>query len=225
MRKLTFLMLVLIFSDVSFAGVLPLAQYRKRPKLVLVLVIDQFRADYLTRFESRFLPAEKGGTVGGFQYLMSKGAYFPFGQYDLLQNMTGPGHATILTGAYPYLSGISLNYWFDSTKNEKVYCAQDDGSKTIEVVPPSANVGTSPKNLLGTTVGDELKNAGFPSRVFSVALKDRAAIFMGGHRADAAFWFDSGLYQWASSQFYFPKGKLPDWIKHSNLLCLFQLSF
>src|SRR5690349_10639748 len=83
-----------------------LQEFQKRPKLLLMIVIDQFRADYLTRFESKFLPSQnKNGEVGGFQYLMSQGAYFPFGQYDIMQSITAPGHATVLTGAYPYQAG------------------------------------------------------------------------------------------------------------------------
>src|SRR3954462_3790598 len=82
---------------------IPQAQAIKRPKLVVLLVIDQFRADYLTRFESRFLaPTGKKGEVGGFRYLMTQGAYYPYAEYDILQSMTAPGHATVLTGSFPY---------------------------------------------------------------------------------------------------------------------------
>src|SRR3954469_23177567 len=91
--------------SVAIADSLPAAAYKTRPKLVLAIVFDQFRADYLTRFRTRFLPAKKSnGEVGGFEYLMQSGAYFPYAQYDVLQNMTGPGHSTILSGAYPYAS-------------------------------------------------------------------------------------------------------------------------
>ena len=191
-----------------------------KPKLVVVIVIDQFRADYLTRFAPRFLSAKKGhGQVGGFKYLTSTGAYFPFAEYDILQSMTGPGHATILTGSYPYQNGIALNDWYDRDLNRKIYCAEDIQSPlvTSTASPSSAATGMSPRNLIGTTVGDELKNAGYPSRVVSLALKDRAAIMMGGHRADLAMWFDPKAKQWISSRYYLPDGKLPSWITDLNV--------
>jgi predicted AlkP superfamily pyrophosphatase or phosphodiesterase len=187
------------------------AKLPQKPKLVVMIVIDQFRADYLTRFQSRFLPAKnKEGRPGGFRYLMEQSAYYPFAKYDVLQCMTGPGHSMISTGAYPYQTGVPMNDWYDSNKRQPVYCVQDpDDSATV-----------SPKNLIGSTIGDELKNAGHPSRVVSIALKDRAAIFMGGHRADFALWFDPVKLEWTSNKFYLSDGrlpgKLPDWISRIN---------
>ncbi|MGZ3687882.1 MAG: alkaline phosphatase family protein, partial [Bdellovibrionota bacterium] len=188
-----------------------------RPKLIFMIVIDQFRADYLTRFEKRFLPPRsQGGDVGGFRYLMTQGAYYPFAQYDLLQSMTCPGHATVLTGAYPYQAGIPANDWFDPETLQRVYCAEDPTQATVGAETTDPHLGTSPKNLIADTVGDELKNAGIPSRVVTVALKDRAAIMMGGHRADLALWMDPGSHHWVSSKFYLPDGKLPGWVVHLN---------
>lgn len=175
-----------------------------RPKLILTIVLDQFRGDYLTRYESRFLPPATGKNMGGFRYLMTHGAYYPYGQYDILQCMTGPGHATILTGSYPYLNGIPSNFWYDRQLGQKVYCVEDQ------------SLGRSPKNLNATTVGDELKNAGFPSRVVTVSIKDRAAILLGGHRADLALWLDSHSHVWTTSQYYISSGKLPKWVDELN---------
>lgn len=189
---------------------------KNRPKLVVMLVIDQFRADYLTRFQSRFLPAKKDQEIGGFQYLMSQGAYFPYGQYDILQCMTGPGHASVLTGTYPYLGGIPLNAWFDQNKKKVIYCAEDTDSPLVGPAKSDPARGVSPRNLVATTVGDELKNAGYPSQVASVSLKDRAAIFMGGHQADIAIWFSPTTNQWISSKYYLPKQELPAWVKKLN---------
>ena len=195
----------------------PAAVSTARPKLFLVLVIDQFRADYLTRFESRFLaPVGKSGEVGGFRYLMSRGAYYPYAEYEILQSMTGPGHATVLTGSYPYQAGIPTNYWHDTEKGKRVYCTEDSTVAVVGSEPATARGGTSPRNLIGSTVGDELKNAGYPSRVVSLALKDRASILMGGHRADLAFWFDQKAVQWISSRYYLPEGKLPEWMLKLN---------
>jgi predicted AlkP superfamily pyrophosphatase or phosphodiesterase len=217
------IILVLALFLSSFAAPLAHAEkaalskeaFLKKPKLVVAIVIDQFRADYLTRFASRFLPAQQsGGAVGGFQYLMSHGAYFPFAQYDVFQCMTGPGHAMILTGAYPYQMGISLNEWFDQKTQKNVYCAEDADAEVVGA--HHAGGGYSPRNLKGSTVGDELKNAGYHSRVVAIALKDRAAILLGGHRADLAVWLDSDSYRWVSSRYYLKDGKLPAWMDELN---------
>lgn len=186
------------------------------PRLILLLVIDQFRADYLTRFESRFLPPDSGGRTGGFRYLMTHGAYYPAGQFELLQSMTCPGHATISTGAYPDLMGITINSWFDWKTGKPTYCVEDPSMREVGAPETDPHAGTSPRNLIADTFGDELKNAGYPSRVVSVALKDRAAILLGGHRADLALWFDRDAYRWVSSQYYLPSGKLPDWVNALN---------
>jgi predicted AlkP superfamily pyrophosphatase or phosphodiesterase len=200
------------------ATALDAKKYHQKPKLVVVLVIDQFRGDYLTRFKDQFLPEKKSdGSFGGFQFLMSKGAYFPFGEYEMLQDMTGPGHATIATGAYPYRTGVPINYWYSVEKGDTVYCAEDEASKTVGEKSPRKHVGTSPKNLeKATSFTDELKNAGYSSRVVSIALKDRASIFMGGHRADLAMWMDSETNQWTTSTYYLPKAELPEWVKTLN---------
>jgi hypothetical protein len=198
---------------VPLRGPIKLESFLSRPKLTLVLVIDQFRADYLTRFASRFLPSSgKNGEVGGFKYLMSKGAYFPQAKYDVLENMTCPGHATILTGSYPYLSGIVLNEWYDRSLGRMIYCVDDGDSPLVGSDLKGAESGVSPKNLVGTTVGDELKNSGRPSKIISIALKDRAAILLGGHRADLAVWLSSN-YRWVSSRYYVKDKELPRWIE------------
>lgn len=207
----------MMFSVTAFAAVDSTFPVKKPPRLIVVLVFDQFRADYLTRFQSRFLPSvQKDGKLGGFRWLISHGAYFPFAQYDILQSMTGPGHATILSGSFPYQSGVPLNDWYDRTRHSRMYCAGDPDTETVGAHPKDPFVGTSPKNLIATTVGDELKNAGFPSKVVSISLKDRAAIFMGGHRADLALWLDKESFHWVSSKFYLPDGKLPRWVDDLN---------
>ena len=176
-----------------------------KPKLVVVLVIDQFRADYIPRFQHLF-------GKDGFKALINNGAYFPYGEYDLLQAMTGPGHATVLIGAYPYQMGIPLNDWWDQKKNAASYCVQDAEAKTVGT--STVRESSSPKNLQG---GDELKNADWPSKVIGVAIKDRAAILMAGHRADLAFWMDREDKKWITSDYYRKDGKLPDWMNTLNL--------
>nr|MDH4466517.1 alkaline phosphatase family protein [Bacteriovoracaceae bacterium] len=136
---------------------------------------------------------------------------------EILQSMTGPGHATILTGSYPYVNGIPANDWYDQNLKSRVYCTEDQSVKTIGANPKDVHVGTSPRNLVGTTFGDELKNAGWNSKVVSLAIKDRAAILMGGHRADLAIWLDKETSRWVSSDYYLnSKVGLPAWIKRFN---------
>lgn len=182
----------------------------EKPKLILVIAIDQFRADYLQKFSAHFLPSAKKG----FNYLMDRGAYFSHAEYGLLQNMTGPGHATIMSGAYAYQHGIPNNDWVDAKTQEYVYCTEDQRFKTVGASPKNPHIGTSPKNLVGTTLGDELKNAYADSRVVSVALKDRSAILMGGHRADLAIWFDAESFSWVTSDYY--ASALPSWLVSIN---------
>jgi len=209
LHKILFLTVICVLSNSITSSVhaapITLREYESKPKLVLVVVFDQFRADYLTRFSKRFLAPGNAQNPGGFNYLRQKGAYFPFAQYDVLQNMTGPGHATILSGSYPYQTGISTNYWYDQKTSESVYCVNDP------------EFGISPRNFFGTTVGDELKNAGWPSHVVSIALKDRAAVLLGGHRPNLALWFDPKKFEWTTSPYYSRTSPLPDWVGELNL--------
>jgi predicted AlkP superfamily pyrophosphatase or phosphodiesterase len=183
-------------------------------KLGIVLVVDQFRADYLMRFKNDFISSTT--TTGGYRLLMDHGAYFPLADHGLLQNMTGPGHAAILSGAYPYRHGISINTWFDRDLQKEQYCVQDDRFQIIgnDGVLSTAKMGISPKNFNASTVGDELKNVDRASRIVSVSLKDRAAVLLGGKRSDHTVWFDDRSCQWVTSNFY--EKTLPDFAKKSN---------
>lgn len=189
----------------------------QKPKLIVTLVVDQFRADQLARFQSNFLPPlGPKGEPGGFRYLTERGAYFPAAEFSHLQNMTCPGHATILSGAHAYQHGIPLNIWLDANTQKPIYCVEDAASPLVGVADPSSKRGISPKNFRGSTLGDELKNSGYSSRVISIALKDRSAVLLGGPRADLALWFDRDAQNWISSRYYLPKGQLPDWVQAFN---------
>lgn len=201
--RILYIPFCLVISTFAFAG--PLKKPLQKPKLVVVLVIDQMRADYLTRFEKRFQKSS-AKSPGGFKYLMSEGAYFPIAEYDVLQNITCPGHAMILTGAHPTMNGIILNDWYDKVARKTVYCAADEKDKI------------SPRNLKTSTVGDELKNAGYKSKVIGIALKDRAAVMLGGHRADHALWFDDKSHQWVTSTYYSADKSVPLWVSQENEL-------
>ncbi len=186
-----------------------------KPRLVVLISIDQGRADYLTRFEDLFLPARSGKGVGGFRYLMERGAYFPDAHQEHIPLATGPGHAVLLTGAPPYRHGIVGNDWYDRTTKASVYCVED---KSSAIVGTTATLnGVSPRNLQVTTLGDELKLAtGGRAKVFGMGLKDRAAVLMAGHLADGAYWFDDNTGNWVTSRWYRKDGTLPAWIQQIN---------
>lgn len=184
------------------ATALTYEEYKSRPKLIVVVVIDQFRSDFLRRFENTFIDAKTKGEYGGFNYLMGSGAFFPTAEYDILQSMTCPGHAMIMTGAWPVDNGIVLNEWFDKSQDKKTYCAFDEVHKL------------SPQKLKATTLGDELKNVDKHSRVYALSLKDRSAIMLGGHRANLALWMDNDEIKWSTSTFY--ADKLPTWVDEEN---------
>jgi predicted AlkP superfamily pyrophosphatase or phosphodiesterase len=202
MKNLTLLISLVVLLQSSQGHAMSFDQYKQRPKLVVVLVIDQFRADFLRRFEKTFMQAKNKTEYGGFNYLMKNSAFFPSAEYEVLQSMTCPGHAMIMTGAYPRDNGVVLNEWYDKKQDKKVYCVGDEKYKL------------SPSFLKATTLGDELKNVDKNSRVFTLALKDRSAIMLGGHRADLALWIDNDEMKWATSSFY--SEKLPGWVDQEN---------
>ena len=152
----------------------------KKPKLVLVIAIDQFRYDYLTRYRAEY--------HAGFDRLLTKGAVFTNARYRHFPPLTALGHSVILSGAMPSVSGIAGNEWYDPDEGRHVTSVSDSHT---QLVGGNGGEGASPHRLLVSTVGDELKMAdGGKSRVVGISLKDRAAILLVGHMADAAYWFD-----------------------------------
>lgn len=172
------------------------------PKLVVVIVIDQFRADYLKRFQSYF-------GKGGFNLFLRRGADLTEARYLHGITQTCPGHAVILTGSYAHVNGIVANSWYDTAAGHEEYCAADSSVTLIG----AGTEGRSPRNLIGSTVGDVLKlSTAGRSRVITVAGKDRSAIMLGGHLADAAYWMTDSLF--VTSSYY--KKRLPDWVRRFN---------
>ena len=189
----------------------------RRPHLTVVVSIDQFRGDYLRRLNDLLLPANRGGKVGGFRYLMTAGSYFAEAHYPHFPLYTGPGHAMILTGGSPYKHGIISNSWRDRATGYEVYCVDDARQKVVGAEAGSGAKPMGPLNLKSTTVGDELKLAtNGASKVVTLALKDRAAILLGGHAQDVSLWFDQANGNWISSTAYCKEGKLPDWVAKLN---------
>ena len=167
-----------------------------RPKILIGLVVDQMRWDYLIRFRSRY------GT-GGFRRLMDEGFSCDNTMIDYSPSVTACGHTAVYTGSVPALTGIMGNDWYDRNRHKKVYCTEDTTGSM------------SPANLLTTTIGDEMNMANnFESRSVGIALKDRAAILPAGHTATAAFWFDDKTGHFTSSSYYM--SELPSWAQQFN---------
>ncbi|MBI1983504.1 MAG: alkaline phosphatase family protein, partial [Acidobacteria bacterium] len=180
-----------------------------RPKLVVVIIIDQFRPDYLVRFRPHFVE-------GGFNLLLG-GANFLNCRYDYATTATGPGHATLFAGTYPNIHGVIGNEWYDRSRRRVLNCVEDPEAKPVgsELGSRGPSRAASPRNLIGSTLTDELRLASDDqSRVISVALKDRSAVLPGGHNANAAYWYEAGSGRFVSSSYYMPN--LPDWVTRFN---------
>ena len=176
----------------------------RKPRLVLAIVIDQFRYDYLLRFRSDY--------HAGLARLLEQGAVFTDAHYLHAATVTAVGHSTFLSGATPSVSGIIENEWFDRESGRVVTSVFDPKSKQVGGVPGAA--GSSPRRLLVSTLGDELKMQGSQSKVLGVSIKDRSAILPAGHMADGAYWYDSNSHHWVTSTYY--RAALPDWVQKIN---------
>jgi predicted AlkP superfamily pyrophosphatase or phosphodiesterase len=197
----TWLITIVGVSVSSFASA-----YDGHPKLVVVIVIDQFRGDYLERYRNQF-------GDGGFRLLLDQGAYFPNCNYDYANTRTAPGHSTLFTGAYSNGHGIAANEWWDQKKKRMVTSVEDDATKLVGF--SGDKTGASPHNLLADTLGDELKLATQgKSRVFGVSLKDRAAVLPAGFAGDAAYWIEPATGAWVTSTYY--RDDLPKWVQDFN---------
>ena len=173
-----------------------------KPKLILVLSIDQMRFDYLTRFNDLY--------TGGFRTLLDQGAVFSEAHYHHAMTETGPGHSVILSGRHPSHSGIVANAWYDSFLKRTINVVEDP------VHSPLGGEGrrASPVNFIGFTLGDVLKQQTPESRVVAVSLKDRSAILMAGPRGDAAYWYETSGGNFITSTYYMSKA--PTWLEKWN---------
>ena len=194
---------------------LPAAQPAQTPaardlRLVLLIAVDQFRYDYLTRFRADY--------TDGLKRLLTEGAVFTDASLEHYPTVTAVGHATMLTGATPSVSGIIGNDWFDRSIRASVTSVSDP---TVSQLGGSGTTGASPRRLLVSTVGDEIKMSsrapkGAPNapRVIGMSLKDRSAILPGGHSADASYWWDTKSGNFVTSTYYV--NELPPWVKAFN---------
>jgi predicted AlkP superfamily pyrophosphatase or phosphodiesterase len=181
-------------------------QRGKRPRLVLLVVVDQFRYDYLERFNDLFGP-------NGFKRLLRDGASWTQSNYDHMPTYTAPGHATMMTGAYPAETGIIGNDWPDRATGKSVSSVSDT---TVTLLGGTSNeAASSPRRLMCSTVGDELRLAtNDRAKVIGVSVKDRSAILPGGRHANAAYWFSTNSGNMVSSTYYF--NELPSWVVTFN---------
>ncbi len=177
----------------------------EKPKLVVGIVVDQMRYDFLWRFWDLY-------GEGGFKKLVSDGFLCRNMKYNYMLTTTAPGHASIYSGTTPALHGIVDNMWYDRNSGQKIYVVSDP--KTIAVGNEMNTASSSPFRLLTSTITDELKLASKNSKVIGIALKDRSAIMPAGHSPDGAFWFDSKTGNWISSSWYMKE--LPPWVKQFN---------
>jgi predicted AlkP superfamily pyrophosphatase or phosphodiesterase len=177
-----------------------------RPRLVLLIAVDQFRYDYLERFGDLF-------GAGGLRRLLGGGASWAECNYDHVPTETAPGHATMLTGAWPSETGIVANVWFDRAEGRSVGNVDDAAVRALG--GGDKETPASPRRLLASTLGDELKmSTAGRARVVGVSSKNRAAILPAGRMADAAYWYSTQTGQFVSSTYYFER--LPDWVAHFN---------
>ena len=179
------------------------SQTAKKPKLVVAIAVDQFRYDYLTRFRKEY--------TAGFDRLLTKGAVFTMARYEQFPTVTAIGHSTFMSGATPSISGIVGNDWYDRDSGKQVTSVADEN---VKILGGAGEGGASPRRLLVSTLGDEMRTADAQARVIGVSLKDRSAILPAGHMANGAFWFDGKSGNFVSSSFYFPD--LPGWVKDFN---------
>jgi len=175
----------------------------KHPRLIVGIVIDQMRYDYLAKYYNKF-------SENGFKKLMNGGFNCKNANFNYAPTYTGPGHASIYTGTTPAFHGIIGNNWFDRNTGKTIYVTDDASVQTVGSSSEEAGK-MSPRNMLSSTIGDELRLfSNMKSKVIAVSLKDRASILPGGHLSNGSFWFDSGSGNFITSTYYMEK--LPPWL-------------
>lgn len=197
------LIIAILFSSTAHAQV---KKARETPKLVVGIVVDQMRQEFLYRYDSKF-------TNGGFRRLVQDGFMLENAHYNYAPTVTGPGHASVYTGATPSVHGIIGNDWYDKNLKREVNCVNDPDQKVVGVAEGNGDV--SPWRMLSTTVTDELKlSSQGRSKVIGVSIKDRGAVLPAGHTPDGAYWFDSKSGRFITSTYY--ARALPDWVERFN---------
>jgi predicted AlkP superfamily pyrophosphatase or phosphodiesterase len=204
LRRSFLLFTIYLFTAAAFAQTAPPQGPVGKPKLVVGLVIDQMRWDYLYRFHALY-------GAGGFKRMLKEGFSSENNMIPFVPTYTGVGHSCIYTGSIPAINGIVGNNWFDKSTGKGVYCTDDS---TVTGVGSTGKAGKmSPANMWVTTITDELRlSNNFKSKVIGIALKDRGSILPAGHSANAAYWYDAG--KWITSTHYM--NALPEWVDQFN---------
>ncbi|MES1219956.1 MAG: alkaline phosphatase PafA [Bacteroidota bacterium] len=183
----------------------PVQPSAAKPKIIIGMVVDQMRWDYIYRFQSRY-------TEGGFKRLLREGFTCENTLIDYSPTVTACGHTCVYTGSVPAVHGIVGNEWFDRDKGKSIGCVDDE---SVTIVGSTGGMGQSPHNNLATTITDQLRIASnYQSKTVGVAIKDRASILPAGHAATAAFWFSPGDGNFITSTYYM--NELPEWVKKFN---------
>ena len=210
MKKNVFILLVcvLLVQAKALVAQIETSIPSDKPKLVIGIVVEQMRQDYIDRFWENF------GNKG-FKKLAINGSYCVNANYNYYLTQTAPGYATIATGAEPCSHGIVSNYWFNKLTGEKIDCIYSDKKETAVGGSKNADGRVAPTNMLSTSFSDEAKlfNRG-KSKVISMSLSKYAAVLSGGYAADAAYWFDQTSGEWMSSTYYM--SALPQWVVDVN---------
>ncbi len=179
-----------------------------KPKLVVGIVIDQMRYDYITRYWSKF-------GDNGFKKLIREGINCTNTHYNYVPTKTAPGHASIYSGTTPAVHGIIGNDYYDKRIKKRIYAAYDTTVTGVGTLPTNYSGKMSPKNLISSNISDELRLASnFRSKVISVAIKDRSSVMPAGHAANGAYWYESATGNWISSSYYIKT--LPSWVTDFN---------
>lgn len=206
MRKKLLILFIFLFStNLLFSQNIKIDS---KPKLIVGIVVDQMRWDYLYRYYDRY-------GEGGFKRLLNDGFSCDNTIINYLPSYTAVGHTVIFSGSVPAIDGIVGNDWIDQLTGKSWYCTEDSSVQTVGASGKSGQM--SPHNLLVSTITDELRLAtNFHSRVVGISLKDRAAILPGGHTANGAFWFDDASANFITSTYYMQQ--LPEWAQKFNSL-------
>ncbi|KYP16012.1 alkaline phosphatase PafA [Flavihumibacter sp. CACIAM 22H1] len=208
MKKFKYFSYLLLVLSTSKGFAQAVQEKLPRPKLVVGIVVDQMRYDYLYRYYDRY-------GNGGFKRMLKEGFSFENTYINYIPTYTAIGHTTIYTGSVPAIHGIAGNDWVTQATGEETYCTSDASVATVGASNSSGKM--SPRNLLTSTITDELRLAtNFKSKVISIALKDRSSILPGGHFANASYWYDGETGNFISSTFYLKE--LPAWVNQFNAL-------
>lgn len=192
------LLLLCLLTSASFAAPPP------RPKLVVAILVDQMRYDYLERFHDQF------GT-DGFRRLTDHGAFMTFARYDYVPTITAPGHASFFSGAPPAVHGIIANDWYDKRTNKTVYCVSDLTATGVGTTTLAGKM--SPRNFIGSNFSDEMR-LHYRSKVIGISMKDRGAILPAGKQPAGAYWWESASGNFITSDYY--RAELPEWVQKFN---------